>query len=92
MWQSFDNLTETTLLGMKVLINRKTSFHCSFLPWKSTNDPSKREFTLTLEIGVFLQILIMNGSIEIYRVGPVNNRVFSNAPSRDTSLNGYNYT
>ncbi|WMV59144.1 hypothetical protein MTR67_052529, partial [Solanum verrucosum] len=92
LWQSFDNPGDTTLPGMKVGINLKTSFHHSLSSWKSTNDPSIGEFTWTFDTGGFLQTFIMNGFIEFYRAGPWNVRVFPNAPSRDTSWNGYNYT
>uniref|UniRef100_M1DBD9 S locus glycoprotein n=1 Tax=Solanum tuberosum TaxID=4113 RepID=M1DBD9_SOLTU len=92
MWQSFDNPGDTTLPGTKVGINLKTSFHRSISSWKSTNDPSRGEFTWTFDTGGFLQTFIMNSSIEPYRAGPWNVRVFPNAPSRDTSWNGYNYT
>uniref|UniRef100_A0A0V0H5K8 Putative ovule protein n=1 Tax=Solanum chacoense TaxID=4108 RepID=A0A0V0H5K8_SOLCH len=77
---------------MKVGINLKTSFHRSLSSWKSTNNPSRGEFNWTFDTGGFLQTFIMNGSIELYRAGPWNGRVFPNAPSRDTSWNGYNYT
>ncbi|KAH0698016.1 hypothetical protein KY290_011029 [Solanum tuberosum] len=92
LWQSFDNPGDTTLPGMKVGINLKTSFHHSLSSWKSTNDPSIGEFTWTFDTGGFLQTFIMNGFIELYRAGPWNVRVFPNAPSHDTSWNGYNYT
>ncbi|WMV13435.1 hypothetical protein MTR67_006820, partial [Solanum verrucosum] len=92
LWQSFDNPGDTALPGMKVGINLKTSFHHSLSSWKSTNNPSRGEFNWTFDTGGFLQTFIMNGSIELYRAGPWNGRVFPNAPSRDTSWNGYNYT
>ncbi|KAG5608344.1 hypothetical protein H5410_019625 [Solanum commersonii] len=72
LWQSFDNPGETTLPGMKVGINLKTSFHRSLSSWKSTNDPSIGEFTWTFDTGGFLQTFIMNGFIELYRAGPWN--------------------
>ncbi|KAH0716730.1 hypothetical protein KY290_012996 [Solanum tuberosum] len=92
LWQSFDNPGDTALPGMKVGINLKTGFHRSLSSWKSTNDPSRGQFTWTFDTGGFLQTFVMNGSIELYRAGPWNGRVFPNAPSRDTSWNGYNYT
>ncbi|CAN4123797.1 unnamed protein product [Withania somnifera] len=58
----------------------------------STNDPSRGEFTWTFNPRELLQTFIMNGSIKLYRAGPWNGQVFSNAPSRDTLWNGYNYT
>ncbi|WMV33208.1 hypothetical protein MTR67_026593 [Solanum verrucosum] len=72
LWQSFDNPGDTTLPGMKVGINLKTSFHHSLSSWKSTNDPSIGEFTWTFDTGGFLQTFIMNGFIELYRAGPWN--------------------
>ncbi|KAH0633284.1 hypothetical protein KY284_036070 [Solanum tuberosum] len=87
LWQSFDNPGDTTLPGMKVGINLKTSFHRSLSSWKSTNDPSIGEFTWTFDTGGFLQTFIMNGFIELYRVRPWNVRVFPNAPSHDISWN-----
>lgn len=50
------------------------------------------EFTQTFDTGEFKQTFVLNGSIELYRAGPWNVRVFPNAPSRNTSWNGYNYT
>ncbi|KAH0695926.1 hypothetical protein KY289_013408 [Solanum tuberosum] len=51
LWQSFDNPGDTALPGMKVGINLKTGFHRSLSSWKSTNDPSRGQFTWTFDTG-----------------------------------------
>ncbi|XP_059290559.1 G-type lectin S-receptor-like serine/threonine-protein kinase At4g27290 isoform X1 [Lycium ferocissimum] len=92
LWQSFDYPGDTALPGMKLGIDLKTGFHRSLWSWKSTDDPSRGEFIWTFDPRGLLQTFIMNGSIELYRAGPWNGRVFPNAPARDASWNGYNYT
>ncbi|XP_016479064.2 G-type lectin S-receptor-like serine/threonine-protein kinase At4g27290 [Nicotiana tabacum] len=90
LWQSFDYPSDTSLPGMKVGIDLKTGFHRSLWSWKSTNDPSRGEFTWTFDPRGFPQPFIMNGSTERHRFGPWNGRGFASAPSRLPSP-GYKY-
>ncbi|CAN4123501.1 unnamed protein product [Withania somnifera] len=91
LWQSFDYPSDTALPGMKLGVDLRTGFRCFLTSWKSTNDPSKGEFSWVFDLHGFPQPFVMNGSIERYRSGPWNGRGFSNAPSQLPSP-GYNYT
>ncbi|KAM3343171.1 G-type lectin S-receptor-like serine/threonine-protein kinase isoform X1 [Capsicum galapagoense] len=91
LWQSFDYPSDTFLPGMKLGVDLNTGFRRFLMSWKSTNDPSKGEFSWVIDLHGFPQPFVMNGSIERYRSGPWNGRGFSNAPSLLPSP-GYNYT
>lgn len=91
LWQSFDYPSDTALPGMKLGVDLKTGFRRFLMSWKSTNDPSKGEFSWVFDLRGFPQPFVMNGSTERYRSGPWNGRGFSNAPSQLPSP-GYNYT
>ncbi|XP_060204037.1 G-type lectin S-receptor-like serine/threonine-protein kinase At4g27290 isoform X2 [Lycium barbarum] len=91
LWQSFDYPSDTTLPGMKLGVDLKTGFHRFLRSWKSTNDPSKGEFSWVIDTHGLPQPFVMNGSIERYRSGPWNGRGFANAPSQLPSP-GYSYT
>ncbi|XP_059290563.1 G-type lectin S-receptor-like serine/threonine-protein kinase At4g27290 isoform X2 [Lycium ferocissimum] len=91
LWQSFDYPSDTTLPGMKLGVDLKTGFHRFLRSWKSTNDPSKGEFSWVIDPHGLPQPFVMNGSIERYRSGPWNGRGFANAPSQLPSP-GYSYT
>ncbi|MCD7459124.1 hypothetical protein HAX54_040163 [Datura stramonium] len=91
LWQSFDYPCDTALPGMKLGVDLKTGFRGFLSSWKSTNDPSKGEFSWVIDLRGYPQPFVMNGSTESFRSGPWNGLAFSVAPSQLPSP-GYNYT
>ena len=80
LWQSFDHPGSTLLPGMKIGKNRITSLDLYLASWKSTDDPSRGNFTYLLDPSGFPQPVLMQGSDVIFRSGPWNGLRFSGSP------------
>ncbi|KAL5542466.1 hypothetical protein UlMin_010176 [Ulmus minor] len=44
-WQSFDDITDTLLLEMKLGCNLQTGLHRNMMSWSTAHDPSNGKFT-----------------------------------------------
>ncbi|KAL3652492.1 hypothetical protein CASFOL_002173 [Castilleja foliolosa] len=81
LWQSFDNPTDTILLGMDFgwnLVKKRERYLSS---WTSADDPSRGEFTLHLDISGYPEVVIRRGDVVQYRLGPWNGLRFSGGAS-----------
>nr|GMD96440.1 G-type lectin S-receptor-like serine/threonine-protein kinase At4g27290 [Ipomoea batatas] len=72
IWQSFDYPTDTYFPGMKLGWNFETGHEVYVTARKTEDDPASGKFTLHLDPSGYPQIVIKNGSKEIYKTGPWN--------------------
>ncbi|XP_059661601.1 G-type lectin S-receptor-like serine/threonine-protein kinase At4g27290 [Cornus florida] len=77
LWQSFDYPGDTLLPGMKLGKNLVTGIDRRLWSWKSSDDPSKGEYSYGFDLRGFPQIVLLKGSVEQYRNGPWNGISFS---------------
>ncbi|KAM7256573.1 hypothetical protein ACFE04_012314 [Oxalis oulophora] len=92
LWQSFDYPGDTGLTGVKLGINKKTGLDRSLSSWKTSDDPSRGNYTYGFDITGLPQIVLRRNSIIQYRTGPWNGLQFSGSPySRATSLDNITY-
>ncbi|KAK9084992.1 hypothetical protein Sjap_025403 [Stephania japonica] len=70
LWQSFDYPTDTLLPGMKLGFNSKSGVSWSLSSWKSPDDPSTGDFTLSMSRTGSPEVIIKNKSQDIWRTGP----------------------
>ncbi|XP_059664036.1 G-type lectin S-receptor-like serine/threonine-protein kinase At4g27290 [Cornus florida] len=77
LWQSFDYPCDTVLPGMKYGKNLVTGIDRRIWSWKSSDDPSKGEYSHGLDLRGFPQYVLMKGPVEHYRTGPWNGLRFS---------------
>ncbi|XP_034678920.1 G-type lectin S-receptor-like serine/threonine-protein kinase At4g27290 [Vitis riparia] len=80
LWQSFDCPCNTLLPGMKLGRNTVTGLDRYLSSWKSTDDPSKSNFTYALDPSGYPQLLLRKDSAVIFRSGPWNGLRFSGFP------------
>ncbi|XP_031120585.1 G-type lectin S-receptor-like serine/threonine-protein kinase At4g27290 [Ipomoea triloba] len=77
LWQSFDYPTDHWLPGMKYGWNLQTGHEVFLTAWKGENDPASGQYTLHLDPAGYPQIIIKNGTSEIFSSGPWNGLYFS---------------
>ncbi|XP_059661602.1 G-type lectin S-receptor-like serine/threonine-protein kinase At4g27290 [Cornus florida] len=77
LWQSFDYPFDTLLPGMKFGKNLVTGIDRHIWSWKSSDDPSKGDYSFGLDLHGFPQFFLLKGLVERYRVGPWNGLRFS---------------
>ncbi|XP_059661595.1 G-type lectin S-receptor-like serine/threonine-protein kinase At4g27290 [Cornus florida] len=77
LWQSFDYPCDTLLPGMKLGKNLVTGIDRHLWSWKSSDDPSKGEYSYGFDLRGFPQLVLLKGSVEQYRSGPWNGLKFS---------------
>ncbi|XP_010644307.1 G-type lectin S-receptor-like serine/threonine-protein kinase At4g27290 isoform X2 [Vitis vinifera] len=80
LWQSFDYPCDTLLPGMKFGWNRVTGLDRYLSSWKSTDDPSKGNFTYGIDLSGFPQPFLRNGLAVKFRAGPWNGVRFGGIP------------
>ncbi|RVW68710.1 G-type lectin S-receptor-like serine/threonine-protein kinase [Vitis vinifera] len=80
LWQSFDYPCDTVLPGMKFGRNTVTGLDRYLSSWKSTDDPSKGNFTYRLDPSGFPQLILRSGSAVTFCSGPWNGLRFSGCP------------
>ncbi|KAL7131065.1 hypothetical protein ABFS83_13G174900 [Erythranthe nasuta] len=80
LWQSFDYLSNTFLVGMNFGWNYITGVESYLSSWKSEKDPASGEFTLHLEPSGYPQLITKKGAVVQYRIGPWNGIAFSGSP------------
>ncbi|XP_059661610.1 G-type lectin S-receptor-like serine/threonine-protein kinase At4g27290 isoform X2 [Cornus florida] len=72
LWQSFDYPCDTLLPGMKLGKNLVTGIDRRLWSGKSSDDPSKGEYSHGLDLRGFPELVLRKGSVEQYRSGPWN--------------------
>ncbi|XP_034678688.1 G-type lectin S-receptor-like serine/threonine-protein kinase At4g27290 isoform X2 [Vitis riparia] len=80
LWQSFDYPCDTALPGMKFGRNTVTGLDRYLSSWKSTNDPSKGNFTYRLDPSGSPQYILRSGLAVTFHSGPWNGLRFSGCP------------
>ncbi|KAA8526892.1 hypothetical protein F0562_008879 [Nyssa sinensis] len=80
LWQSFDYPCDTILPGMEFGINLETGLDRYLTSWKSSNDPSRGDYTARFDPRGFPEIVVMKDSVEQFRSGPWNGLYFSGIP------------
>ncbi|XP_041026336.1 G-type lectin S-receptor-like serine/threonine-protein kinase At4g27290 isoform X2 [Juglans microcarpa x Juglans regia] len=77
VWQSFDNITDTLLPGMKLGWNLKTGLYRNMTSWLSAEDPSAGDYTFSLDSPETPQLVLSKGTQKKYRWGPWDGVRFS---------------
>nr|GLL18304.1 G-type lectin S-receptor-like serine/threonine-protein kinase At4g27290 isoform X1 [Ipomoea trifida] len=77
VWQSFDYPTDHWLPGMKLGWNLQTGHEVFLTAWKGENDPASGQYTLHLDPTGYPQLILKNGTAEIFSSGPWNGLGFS---------------
>ncbi|KAK4286027.1 hypothetical protein QN277_002641 [Acacia crassicarpa] len=80
LWQSFDYPTDTLLSGMKLGCDLKTGLNRRLTSWKTPEDPSPGDFSITVDPRNYLELYIMKGDSKFFRTGPWNGVGFSGSP------------
>nr|GMD96435.1 G-type lectin S-receptor-like serine/threonine-protein kinase At4g27290 isoform X1 [Ipomoea batatas] len=81
LWQSFDYPTDTYFPGMKLGWNFETGHEVFLTARKNENSPAPGNFTAHLDPTGYPQIVIKNGTQEVYTTGPWNGLRWSGTPS-----------
>ncbi|KAJ4828228.1 hypothetical protein Tsubulata_213111 [Turnera subulata] len=81
LWQSFDNIFDTLLPGMKLGWNKRTGLNQHMTSWKSINDPSSGDYTYTVDPLGLPQLVLRRGSTKLFRSGPWYGPGFSGVPA-----------
>ncbi|KAG2689715.1 hypothetical protein I3843_09G150500 [Carya illinoinensis] len=77
VWQSFDDITDTLLPGMKLGWNLKTGLYRNMTSWLSADDPSAGDYTFSLDSPETPQLVLIKGTQKKYRWGPWDGVRFS---------------
>ncbi|XP_058758279.1 G-type lectin S-receptor-like serine/threonine-protein kinase At4g27290 isoform X2 [Vicia villosa] len=72
LWQSFDYPCDTILSEMKFGWNKKTGFEKRLAAWRTADDPSSGNLTITMMHTSNPETIIWKGSTKYYRSGPWN--------------------
>lgn len=83
IWQSFEDPTDTYLPGMKAPASGGSGIgkDATFCSWKSENDPSLGNYTMSVDSEASPQIVIMEGEKRRWRSGYWDGRVFTGVPN-----------
>ncbi|KAL3626832.1 hypothetical protein CASFOL_029311 [Castilleja foliolosa] len=81
LWQSFDYPTDTFLPDMDFGLNLVTGKELYLRSWKSNEDPALGDFTISIYLAGYPQIVIKKGDTILYRIGPWNGMRFSGMPN-----------
>ncbi|CAL5390613.1 unnamed protein product [Camellia sinensis] len=81
LWQSFDHPCDTLIPGMKLGKNFVSGLERHLSSWKSSDDPGQGDFAFRCDPQGYSQLILSNGSIELYRTGPWNGLGFSGRPN-----------
>ncbi|KAF5780970.1 putative non-specific serine/threonine protein kinase [Helianthus annuus] len=91
IWQSFDLMTDTLLPEMKVGWNLVTRTERHYTSWKSVEDPASGEFSYSIDIRGYPQLILRDGAKIRFRAGPWNGLRFSGAFNLKPNII-YNFT
>nr|KYP43257.1 Putative serine/threonine-protein kinase receptor [Cajanus cajan] len=90
LWQSFDEIGDTMIPGMKLGWNLETGLERYISSWNSDNDPAEGKYALKLDLRGYPQIIIFNGSEIKVRIGPWNGQSWAGYPvTSDQSLQNF---
>ncbi|KAF5765040.1 putative non-specific serine/threonine protein kinase [Helianthus annuus] len=81
IWESFKNLTDTLLPGMRLGWDRKTGVNRFLRSWKSGMDPGSSSYTFKMNVDGFPEIFLSAWVKPVFRSGPWNGRRFSGVPT-----------
>lgn len=90
LWESFRDPTDTYLPDMRVYINVLNGLGSVFTSWKSNDDPSSGNYTLSLDPRASPQMVVYNGLNRHWRSGHWNGLIFTGLP-RMTALILYGF-
>ncbi|OWM77581.1 hypothetical protein CDL15_Pgr016979 [Punica granatum] len=77
LWQSYDNVTDTLLPGMKLGWSLEKGLVRNMTSWASSTDPSSGQFTFSLDPPESPQLVLRKDGQKLYRWGPWNGVRFS---------------
>ncbi|KAF7822814.1 G-type lectin S-receptor-like serine/threonine-protein kinase [Senna tora] len=72
LWQSFDYPSDTLLPGMKLGWDLRIGLNRPIIAWKSPEDPSPGDFSLSLDLNNYPEFYLRKGDSKLYRTGPWN--------------------
>ncbi|EHA8591306.1 Receptor-like serine/threonine-protein kinase SD1-8 [Cocos nucifera] len=79
-WQSFDHPTDTLLPGMKLGWNLTSSLNHKLTSWTNPSDPAPGHYTMAVDLHGDPQMILWEGSNQLWRGGPWNGQIFSGIP------------
>ncbi|TXG67247.1 hypothetical protein EZV62_008522 [Acer yangbiense] len=92
LWQSFDHPGDTLLPGMKLGKNLVTGMEWFYTSWKSTDDPSRSDFTMLIDPRGYPQLFLKMGPVIVYRAGSWNGVQWTGSPQlKPNPLYTYNF-
>ncbi|KAK3023713.1 hypothetical protein RJ639_042723, partial [Escallonia herrerae] len=77
LWESFDDMSDTLLPGMKLGWDLQINLNRFMRSWKSSDDPSDGDFSFSLDPPESPQLVLRRGSQKQYRWGPFDGKGFS---------------
>ncbi|XP_004509984.1 G-type lectin S-receptor-like serine/threonine-protein kinase At4g27290 [Cicer arietinum] len=80
LWQSFDYPCDTLLPAMKLGWDNATGLNRFVTSWKSEDDPAKGEYSVKIDIRGCPQLVIMQRSVNKFRIGSWNGLGFTGYP------------
>ncbi|THG20529.1 hypothetical protein TEA_027986 [Camellia sinensis var. sinensis] len=86
LWQSFDYQGNTFLPGMKIGKNFVTGKEWYLSSWKTKDDPSQGGYTYRLDLRGYPQIVVSNGSTDLFRSGSWNGVLFGGPKFRPNPI------
>ncbi|XP_073220108.1 G-type lectin S-receptor-like serine/threonine-protein kinase At4g27290 isoform X2 [Cicer arietinum] len=82
LWQSFDYPCDTLLPGMKLGWNLVTGLNRFESSWKSEDNPAKGDYSVSIDIRGYPQIVLKEGSVIRLRIGSWNGLGFTGYPTQ----------
>ncbi|XP_010927531.3 G-type lectin S-receptor-like serine/threonine-protein kinase At4g27290 isoform X2 [Elaeis guineensis] len=79
-WQSSDYPSDTLLPGMKLGWNLKSGLNRNVTSWTSPSDPAPGPYTMGVDLHGNPQIILWEGSSQLWRVGPWNGKILTGIP------------
>ncbi|KAJ4982009.1 hypothetical protein NE237_032846 [Protea cynaroides] len=80
IWESFDHPTDTLLPGMKLGWDFTTGLNRYLTSWRSSDDPYPGDYSYSVDPSPLSQIVLREGSTELFRTSPWNGEQFSGSP------------
>ncbi|XP_052206837.1 G-type lectin S-receptor-like serine/threonine-protein kinase At4g27290 [Diospyros lotus] len=79
-WQGFDYPSDTLLPGMKLGLNLTSGLERHLTAWRSWDDPGRSEFTFRCDHRGYPQLILSNGSVDLFSSGLWNGHRFTGTP------------
>ncbi|OVA04104.1 Protein kinase domain [Macleaya cordata] len=90
LWQSFDYPTDSFVPTMRLAVDLKTGERQSLTSWRSENDPSPGNFSVSLDPQRLPQVFVYKDSKPIWRSGQWNGKIFIGLPRMISVYQGFN--